>query len=61
MFPQDMLVEAFEIFLISEPRLDNTFPNNQFKIHYCKMCKLDQIICGGVSFSILMSKCFVTE
>ena len=39
-FAQD-LIRNFDIFLISESKLDDTFPNNQFKIDNYKMFRLD--------------------
>ena len=40
-FAQD-LIRDFDIFLISESKLDDTFPNNQFKIDHYKMFRLDR-------------------
>ena len=37
----------FDIFLISESKLDDTFPNNQFKIDHYKMFRLDRNRYGG--------------
>ena len=45
-FAQD-LIRGFDIFLISECKLDDTFPNNQFKIHHYKMFRLDRKRYGG--------------
>ena len=38
-FAQD-LIGDFDIFLISESKLDDTSPNNQFKIDHYKMFRL---------------------
>ena len=40
-FAED-LIRDFNIFLISESKLDDTFPNNQFKIDHYKMFRLDR-------------------
>ena len=45
-FAQD-LIRDFDIFLISESKLDDTFPNNQFKIDHYKMFRLDRNRYGG--------------
>ena len=45
-FAQD-LIRDFDIFLISESKLDDTFPNNQFKIDHYKMFRLDRKRYGG--------------
>ena len=39
-FAQDR-IRDFDIFLISEYKLDDTFPNNQFKIDHYKKFRLD--------------------
>ena len=36
------LIRDFDIFLILESKLDDTFPNNQFKIDHYKMFRLDR-------------------
>ena len=41
------LIRDFDIFLISEFKLDHTFPNNHFKIGHCKMFRLDRNKYGG--------------
>ena len=45
-FAED-LIRDFNIFLISESKLDDTFPNNQFKIDHYKMFRLDRNRYGG--------------
>ena len=40
-FAQD-LIRDFDIFLISESKLDDTFPNKQFKIDHYKIFRLDR-------------------
>ena len=45
-FAQD-LIRDFDIFLILESKLDDTFPNNQFKIDHYKMFRLDRNRYGG--------------
>ena len=40
-FAQDR-IRDFDIFLISEYKLDDTFPNNQFKIDHYKKFRLDR-------------------
>ena len=45
-FAQD-LIRGFDNFLISESKLDDTFPNNQFKINHYKMFRLDRNRYGG--------------
>ena len=43
----DETVKAFDIFLISELKLDNTFPINQFSIRGCKVFRRDRNRFGG--------------
>ena len=45
-FAQDR-IRDFDIFLILEYKLDDTFPNNQFKIDHYKMFRLDRNRYGG--------------
>ena len=41
------LIRGFDIFLILESKLDDTFPNNQFKINHYRMFRLDRNRYGG--------------
>ena len=43
----DEIVKAFDIFLISESKLDNTFPINQFSIRGYKVFRRDRNRFGG--------------
>ena len=43
----DNVVKAFDIFLISESKLDNTFPINQFDIGGYKVFRRDRNRFGG--------------
>ena len=43
----DNIVKAFDIFLISESKLDNTFPINQFAIGGYKIFRRDRNCYGG--------------
>ena len=43
----DNIVKVFDIFLISESKLDNTFPINQFAIGGCKVFRCDRNRSGG--------------
>ena len=43
----DNIVKAFDIFLISESKLDNTFPINQFAIGGYKIFRHDRNCYGG--------------
>ena len=43
----DNIVKAFDIFLISESKLDNTFPINQFAIEGHKVFRRDRNCLGG--------------
>ena len=43
----DNIVKAFDIFLISESKLDNTFPINQFAIGGYKIFRRDRNRYGG--------------
>ena len=45
-FAQD-LIRDFDIFLISESKLDDTFPNDQFKIDHYKIFRFDRNRYGG--------------
>ena len=43
----DNTVKTFDIFLISESKLDNSFPTYQFTIGGCKVFRRDCNRCGG--------------
>ena len=45
--PLDNIVKAFDIFLISESKLDNTFPIYQFAIEGYKVFRSDRNPFGG--------------
>ena len=45
-FAQD-IIRDFDIFLISESKLGDTFPNSHFKINHCNMFRLDRTRYGG--------------
>ena len=47
----DEIVKAFDIFLISESKLDNTFPINQFSIRVIKF--LDESVIVSEVFDII--------
>ena len=41
------IIKLFDVFLVSESRLDNTFPSNQFRINGYKIFRLDRNRFGG--------------
>ena len=43
----EIIVKAFDLFLISESKLDNTFPMNQFHIFGFKVFRRDRNRFGG--------------
>ena len=40
-------ITKFDIFLISESKIDSTFPNSQFKRNGYKLCRRDRNRFGG--------------
>ena len=47
-FPKD-IIKLFDVFLVSESKLNHTFPSNQFRINCYKMVRLDRNRFGGGS------------
>ena len=41
------IIKLFDMFLVSESKLDHTFPNNQFRINGYKIFRLDRNHFGG--------------
>ena len=46
-FSQELIKRAFDIFLISETKIDDSFPNAQFKIEGFKSFRKDRDAFGG--------------
>ena len=44
------IIQVFDTFLVSESKLDNTFPTNLFKINGYKILRYDRDRIGGVLF-----------
>ena len=41
------IIKLFDVFLVSESKLDHTFPSNQFRINGYKIFRLDRNRFGG--------------
>ena len=41
------IIKLFDVFLVSESKLDHTFPSNQFRISGHKIFRLDRNLSGG--------------
>ena len=41
------IIKLFDVFLVSESKLDHTFPSNQFRINGYEMFRLDRNRFGG--------------
>ena len=44
---EELIKRTFDIFLISETKIDDSFPNAQFKIEGCKSFRKDRDAFGG--------------
>ena len=44
------IIKLFDVFLVSESKLDQTFPSNQFRINGYKIFRLDRNCFGDGSF-----------
>ena len=44
---KNIIKDTFNIFLISETKIDNSFPNSQLSINGYRMFRRDRNCCGG--------------
>ena len=50
----ELIKDTFDIFLVTESKLDSSFPDSQFSIPGCRIVRKDQNRNGGGIFSTLM-------